>query len=182
MIKVDFSVRRSRGITDYHTLVIASTKQIRGFLRYLTRDDEPERARLTRISEGRKTAGDFHEPLDLQRGSDDPSQDRGRGTRGWHRGGRPRRLRPAQRRHRLHADGEGLQGRQAGRGDELAGIAGSLKDFFGIHAVLTAPQLAAWICSRPNPKSTTENARSPRAFSFWVLFSAPVAPSRSACR
>src|SRR6266481_3272199 len=97
----------------------------------------------------RRKVGDFpDEPLDLQRGPRDPSQDRGRGPCRGDRGGGSRHFGAAQFGRWLCPDGRRDQGRQAGDGYQRERSGGALtekKEFVNSRGPLPAPKVATWI-------------------------------------
>src|SRR5258708_1731528 len=119
-------------------------------------------------------AGAFHEPLDLQRRSLDPPEDRGRGPRRRDRGGGLRHHGTLGFGRRPDPDRPRHQGRQAGCDHQLERIARSLRsfdEFFEFTRLFTSPPKSPrGYVDDPNPKSTTESARPPRALSHvWYL-------------
>src|SRR3954469_9224873 len=113
-------------------------------------------------------AGAFHEPLDLQRRSLDPPQDRGCRARCRHRGGGSRDHRAHEFRRRLDPDRSRHEGRQADRYHQLERFTRSLRRFEFqefTRLFISPPKSPRGYVDDPNPKSTTESARPPRALS-----------------
>jgi hypothetical protein len=116
-----------------------------------------------------KAAGDFHEPLDLQRRSHDPSQDRGRGVvAGIAVAGFSISARNTSDEGFTQTASTRDEGRQAGGDHELRQLGRTLKENSrNSRGSLQPPKVATWILEDPNyPQVDYENARSPRAFSF----------------
>src|SRR5690242_3316989 len=114
-------------------------------------------------------AGAFHEPLDLQRRSLDPLEDRGRCACCRYRGRGPWHHRTrAELGRRPHPDRTRHEGRQAGHHHQREHLARSLRrhEFFEFTRLFTSPPKSPrGYVDDPNPKSTTESARPPRALS-----------------
>src|SRR5258707_3792031 len=91
------------------------------------------------FARGRRAAGGFDEPFDLQRRSHDTSQDCDRSTGCWYRGGRLRHLGSQQLRPRICPDRTGDQGRQGGDGHELQHIRGPLTSFKEFTRLFSSP-------------------------------------------
>src|SRR4051794_29210696 len=113
-------------------------------------------------------AGAFHEPLDLQRRSLDPPQDRGCRARCRHRGGGSRDHRAYEFRRRPDPDRSRHEGGQADRYHQLERFPRSLRRFEFqefTRLFISPPKSPRGYVDDPNPKSTTESARPPRALS-----------------
>src|SRR5882672_2830775 len=92
------------------------------------------------FARGSTTAGDFDEPLDLQRRSHDAHQDRRRRTRCWYRGGGLRHLGTHQFGRRIYPDRARHEGRQGRDDHEFRDIHGPLtKEFRNSRGLFSSP-------------------------------------------